>query len=272
MAKRKGTETSLTRELEKLKPHDHLCLIYESPKEWEAATIPFIRIGLERGEKCFYLADTHTAEELRERLTKADIDVPALESKGQLSITTTSDIYTAEKSFDPDRVIRFFTPETEKAVDQGYPALRVTDEMTWVLKGITGPEGLLEYEAKLNRDFFPKCPCLAICQYDRRKFAPEIIKGVIMTHPKIIHGNRLSRNYYYIPADEFLGRNAGEVETQYWLDNIEREQRMWQELVESQRMYMDLVGNMKSGMAIYKAVDDGNDFIFVDGEYSSLIQ
>jgi hypothetical protein len=54
--------------------------------------------------------------------------------------------------------------------------------MTWVLHGLPGSERLLEYEAKLNRDFYPKYLALGICQYDRWKFDHEIIKGVIMTH------------------------------------------------------------------------------------------
>ncbi|HKB92323.1 MAG TPA: MEDS domain-containing protein, partial [Opitutaceae bacterium] len=40
--------------------HDHVCVIYESPEEQLALPIPSIRMGLERGEKCFYAADKKT--------------------------------------------------------------------------------------------------------------------------------------------------------------------------------------------------------------------
>jgi len=53
-------------------------------------------------------------------------------------------------------MISLLITETEKAVAQGYPALRMTGEMTWVLRGLPGSERLLEYEAKLNRDFYSK--------------------------------------------------------------------------------------------------------------------
>ena len=46
--------TPLIAALERLGPHDHLCSIYESPQEHYAVAIPFIRIGLDRGEKCIY--------------------------------------------------------------------------------------------------------------------------------------------------------------------------------------------------------------------------
>jgi hypothetical protein len=32
--------------------HQHLCLIYDSQEEQFAAALPYLRTGLERGEKC----------------------------------------------------------------------------------------------------------------------------------------------------------------------------------------------------------------------------
>jgi hypothetical protein len=36
--------------------HDHICLIYESQEEQLAMPVPSIRMGLERGEKCIFVA------------------------------------------------------------------------------------------------------------------------------------------------------------------------------------------------------------------------
>src|SRR4030043_2108146 len=140
-------DVSLTRMLETLKPHDPLCLIYESPEEWRAAAVPFISIGLKRGEKCIYIVDTSTADEIRKYLSEEGVDVASAEKTGQLSILHETEAYTLEGSFDPDRMIALLISETEKAVSEGYPALRTTGEMTWVLRGHPGSERLLEYEA-----------------------------------------------------------------------------------------------------------------------------
>ncbi len=265
MVKKEKTETNLVQELEGLRPHDHLCIIYESNAEWEAAIIPFIRIGLERKEKCIYVADTHTADELRNHLGKAGVAAASFEASGQLTILRESDVYTQEDSFDPDRIINLLIAETEKAVSQGYPALRVTGEMTFVLKGVTGSERLLEYETKLNRDLFPKYPCLAICQYDRWKFAPEIIKGVVMTHPKLIHGNRISPNFYYIPTEDFLNHKHAEMEVQHWLNNIAHEGKRKEELEESEFRYRRLFEAAKEGILILNAesgiIEDINPYL-----------
>jgi len=54
--------------LEQLGPHDHFCSIYESPEEHYAVAIPFMQIGLDRGEKCIYIADDGTVGDVREAM------------------------------------------------------------------------------------------------------------------------------------------------------------------------------------------------------------
>jgi PAS domain S-box-containing protein len=216
-------DTTLAVALEELQPHDHLCLIYETHDEWRDTVIPFITLGLAKGEKCAYIVDARTADEIRGYLQKEDVEVSAAESSGQLTIIDQADAYTREGVFDPDRMIALLVEETTKALAEGYPALRATGEMTWVLRGVPGSERLIEYEAKLNRDFFPHYPCVAICQYDRQKFDPEVIKGVVMTHPLLVRGNHIYHDFYYIPPEEFLSGKRSESEVEQWLVNIERE-------------------------------------------------
>jgi PAS domain S-box-containing protein len=241
---------SLTRTLETLKPHDHLCLIYESQEEWRAAAVPFISIGLKRGEKCIYVVDTSPADEIRKYLGEEGVNVAAAEKSGQLSILHETEAYTREGSFDPDRMIALLISETEKAIVDGYPTLRATGEMTWMLRGHPGSERLLEYEAKLNWDFFPKYPCLTICQYDRWKFEPDVIKGVIMTHPLLVRGNNIYHNFYYIPPEEYLNQKRAEMEVQYCLNNLERERQIQETLRQSEEMYRTLTEQSLQGIAV----------------------
>lgn len=217
--------SSLLKALRSLKPHDHICLIYETSQDWKDAVIPFLKIGLERGEKCLYVVDSHTANQIRHFLKKEGIDVESVRQSGQFVILHESEAYTREGSFDPDRMIALLASETEKALSEGYTALRVTGEMTWVLKGLPGSEKVIEYEAKLNSDLFPKHPCVAICQYNRQRFDPEIIKGVILTHPIVIWGKQLYENIYYIPPEEVLSDQYAERQVEHWLNTLERERR-----------------------------------------------
>jgi PAS domain S-box-containing protein len=251
-----GQVSTLLHELERIKPHDHLCIIYETPEEWRDAVIPFIKFGLEKGEKCFYIADARTADQVRGYLKAAGIDVASLEATRQLSVLNQSETYTKEGSFDPDRMIQLIISEVAKALAEGYPALRVTGEMSWVLHGLPGSDRLIEYEAKLNRDLFPQYACSALCQYDRFKFDPEIIKNIVLTHPKLIYGNEVYDNIYYIPTDKFLSSKREDEAIQGWLDNLAEQKKAKAVLIESEKKYHTLVNNITLG--VYRSISEGD--------------
>ena len=223
--------------IDDLKPHDHLCLIYESREEWLATVVPFISSGLKKGEKCIYVVDANTAGQIKEILKEAGLAVDDYESKGQLSILHERDTYTREGYFDPDLMIALLIEETKIALKEGYPALRVTGEMSWALRDYSGVDKVLEYEAKLNQDLFPKYPCVAICQYDRWKFDPEVIKGVVLTHPLLIRGGHIYHNFYYVEPEEYLNHKKSEREVQHWLNNLERERKAQESLHESEKKF-----------------------------------
>jgi PAS domain S-box-containing protein len=240
--------------IDNLKPHDHLCLIYESREEWLATVVPFISSGLKRGEKCIYVVDANTASQIKAVLIEAGLAVDDYESKGQLSILHERDTYTREGYFDPDLMIALLIEETKIALSEGYPALRATGEMSWALRDYSGVDKVLEYEAKLNRDLFPKYPCVAICQYDRWKFDPEIIKGVVLTHPLLIRGGHIYHNFYYVEPDEYLNHKKSEREVQHWLNNLERERKVQESLRKSEVEYRRLFETMAQGV-VYQATD-----------------
>jgi len=234
--------------LQDLKPHDHICLIYESHNEWKRTVIPFIAIGLKNKEKCIYIGNAHTDKEVRKQLKKEGIDAKKAEASGQLAILDERETYIKKGSFDPDRMIKFLIRETNKALKEGYTAFRVTGEMTW--NGHSGSKRLLEYESKLNRDFFLKYPCLGLCLYDRGKFDPEIIKGVILTHPYILIGNHIYRNLYYIPPEKYLRQNRNELEVDFFLENIEKGYKILESLKYREEEYRKLFEESIEGIVL----------------------
>ncbi|MBI1910938.1 MAG: MEDS domain-containing protein [Deltaproteobacteria bacterium] len=209
----------LIRAIEKLRIHDHLCLIYESREEQFAAVIPFIRIGLEKGEKCIYIADDNTSAQVLGEMIKGGINTDAVIKSGALSMLTKKEAYLKYGYFNADWMVQYLKKAAEGAKSAGYSALRVTGEMTWVLGNEPGSEQLIEYEAKLNYHF-PENDVLALCQYNRARFRPEIILDVIRTHPIVIYGGMVCRNFYYVPPDELLKPEQKSQEIERLLHNI----------------------------------------------------
>lgn len=230
-----------------MKVHDHICLIYEDEREWESTIIPFLVEGLNGNDKCIYITDRHKSETIKKLLKKRGFDPEKL--KGQFEILSEDEAYTRGGSFDPDAMIKLLEKETEKALDEGYSALRVTGEMTWILKGKPGSEKLIEYEAKLNR-FFPKAECLAICQYERCAFEPEILKGVIMTHPILVWKGEIYRNFYYIPPRIFLEGDPARAEVENWLRNIRRENEFIESVEMFTRLFKSFIANVPAIVSV----------------------
>src|SRR5215510_7233564 len=216
--------TPLIESLEQLGLHDHLCAIYENPEEHYAVAIPFMRMGLDRGEKCIYIADDGTLDDVKQAMQSEGIDVERAIDSNSLTLATKEQAYLKRGSFDPDWMFSFWKEATDSALSEGFPALRVTGETEWVVRGGRGLERWMEYESRLTHALLDN-NCSALCQYNRHCFPPELILDVIRTHPMVVYRGTVCRNLYYVPPDEFLGTNQTAREVERLLTNIrEREQ------------------------------------------------
>ena len=225
---------TLERKIKELKPGDHLCCIYETEQEHRALLTPFMRQGLDRGEKIVYIVDARSAEQILSYLREVGLDVKDYLNSGQLNVLSVDESYMLDGVFDPDCMIRLLEKETRRALDEGYSALRVTGEMSWALRGLPGSERLMEYESKLNM-FFPGNKCLAICQYDRRKFKPKVLLDVLMTHPIAIIGTEVFDNFYFMPPKDTLSTNPEKAVLNNWLGNLRERKRTETILRESEK-------------------------------------
>jgi len=177
----------------------HVCFLYETEEEHRALLTQYLRHGLDRGEKVLYVADARTAGVILEYLRDDGVTVEPYLTSGQLDIRTASDTYLQGGVFDPNKIIASLRRETERALTEGYKALRGTGEMTWALRGLPGSQRLMEYESKLNT-FFSGSQCLGLCQYDRRYFDVAMVEQVLSTHPIVVVGPKVY-DLHYTPPD-----------------------------------------------------------------------
>ncbi|MGZ3954916.1 MAG: PAS domain S-box protein, partial [Flavisolibacter sp.] len=243
------THTYTIRTITELKPGDHLCQIYETEEEHRKLLMPYLIQGLRNNEKVFYIVDTHTTEVILEYLNSEGFDPKPYLDSGQFSIITHHESYTKDGSFDPDRMIELLRSETEKAIKEGYGALRVTGEMTWALRGLPGSEKLIEYEAKLN-DFFPGSKALAISQYDRNQFSPEILLNILKTHPIAVIGTEICDNPFYVPAKAFLGLNVYGATLDSWTNNLLERKKAENEVRLSEEKFAKVFNDSPSAVFI----------------------
>ena len=185
----------LEHRLHNLQHGDHLCCIYETEDEHRALLTPFMLQGLERREKVIYIVDAQTGEQVGNYLRDDGVEVKPYLDSGQLTILEADKTYIKKGGFDPEEMITRLRGETECALAEGYSALRVTGEMSWASKGLLGSERLIEYEASLNRFFFPNNKCLAVCQYNRRLFDSTRLLNVMFNHNITVIGTEVYDNF-----------------------------------------------------------------------------
>ncbi len=223
-----------TKTIEALRAGDHLCCIFETEAEHRALVTPYIRSGLERNERVLYIVDTRSTAWIRRYLQQDGIDPEPYRASGQLLILTAAETYLQGGSFDPEKMLALLHQATDQAVADGYAALRITGEMTWMLKGAPGSEKLIEYEAKLNR-FFPGSAALAVCQYDRRRFSPDLLNAVIDTHPFVVIGPEVIENPYYIHPDVYLSDQRPALKLESRLESLRQHQLSRDQLTDAYR-------------------------------------
>ncbi len=207
--------------LDTLKPGHYVCCIYGTEEEHRDVLTPFLLRGLERNEKVVYIVDDHTPETVLGYLRDAGVDPDAYRGRGQLVIRTRDDVYAQGGAFDPDRVISLLRQEARRALDEGYAALRITGEMTWALRGTPGSHRLVEYLARLN-EHVPAMSCLALCQFDRRRFEPSVLLDVLRTHPIAVLNAEVYENIYCVPPGAVLGPDFFQATLRQWEAQLAR--------------------------------------------------
>jgi signal transduction histidine kinase len=200
--------------------HQHLCFIYETQEEQFAAALPYLRAGLKRGERCLYVADEDSRVAVLAALDRQGTEVDRHLRTGALTIASSPEIFFKNGRFDPDVAIRSLSQATREAGGGKFCGLRtILGEMIWALERDVSPDTLIEFEAKLNY-FFRDHDVRGLCQYNRNRFSPEVIQGVLRTHPVVVYGGIVSENPYYVPPDELLKPGQATREVERLLNNI----------------------------------------------------
>ncbi len=128
----------------------HICAFFHSPDEEYRVLLPFIREGIERGEKAFHIVDPRLTEDHLARLRAAGIPADAAQSRGQLVVKRWQDAYLRDGHFDQDRMLALIEEVLSAGPAEGYTLTRLVAHMEWALEDFPGVNDLVEYETRLN--------------------------------------------------------------------------------------------------------------------------
>jgi hypothetical protein len=157
-----------------LRPGDHAAFTFATIGEQAAVIGPFLDVH----HKVIYLGDARPRH-LPGLCHRPDADHAA--ATGQLRLIPPKAACLTAKRFDPDRMCTVVGEEIAVALEQGYRAIRITADMTWVLDDRDGLTRMLACETNLHHVITPGTALMAICQLDRTRCPPDQHRALTST-------------------------------------------------------------------------------------------
>lgn len=170
---------------------DHVAFFYRTKAEQLETVIPFIAIGLERNERCLYIAEDHTPFEICRHLQEFGVDVQEAQKTSALSVVTKHETYLRHGAFQPDKMIGDLCNAVQSALDMGFTGLRAAGELSWALDLPSALAQMVKYEEELEEHFHSKFA--ALCQYDESRYPVYIIERMKSVHPISFCGGEMKR-------------------------------------------------------------------------------
>ena len=186
----------------------HVCAFFNTPDEAYQVLLPFLKEGLELGQKNVNTIDPRLRTDHYLRLASAGIDLDTVLHDGRLELLEWSSTHQHEGNFDQSKTLSIYRQIMDDAANEGFSLTRFVTDMGWALEADLDANALLEYESTANYEWIQQCGPVnpVVCVYDLSRFTADVIVDVMRTHPMVVIGGMLRENSFFIPPQEFLER------------------------------------------------------------------
>jgi hypothetical protein len=181
----------------------HICTFFRSAAERYRVLMPFIREGMEQGDRAFHIVNPSLRSEHAQRIAEAGIDTARAEVEGQLEIIGWDDTYLRNGSFNRNAMLSLLPALLNEGRNRGFAITRFIADVAWVLNTPGALDQLLEYECRVNLAL-PKAGDIVICSYDLDKVDAAMVIAAMRTHPIVLIGGIVQHNPFYVPPEELL--------------------------------------------------------------------
>jgi MEDS: MEthanogen/methylotroph, DcmR Sensory domain len=187
-------------------PGDHICGVFSGEAQRDQVLIPFLQAGLASGDKCICVVDGTPPAEVVATLGPAG-QAAALTVGKQLEVIGASDLYLRSGGFSADEVIGAWKAAMSDAMYTAqFDLVRAVE--AWSRRDVLPDLGeLLTLESEMNR-YLPLYPQVVLCLYDMDQFGSGALYNLVMTHPRMLMGEMVIENPYYLSPDEVLAKTV----------------------------------------------------------------
>ena len=127
----------------------HVCAFFDTVDSRYGVLAPFVREGLERGEKVVHIVNPRLRDEHVARLSARGVGIDQSGLPGQHETLTWDEAYLRDGYFDQYRMIDQLTSVLSEG-ERSFPLIRLAAHMEWALEDRPGVDQLVEYETRLN--------------------------------------------------------------------------------------------------------------------------
>src|SRR5579863_3929361 len=181
----------------------HVCAFFNSDEEEYRVLLPFIKDGLNCGDKAVHVLNPNQRQDHQHRLTAAGIDAERAQQSGQLELLVNTEVYLPDGRFDQDRMLQVFEQLASGNAKGGFPLSRICCRMDWAVEDRSHVDDVIEFESRVN-DVWRRHDDAVICTYHLGRFGGDAVIDIMRTHPMVIVGGILQHNPFFVPPDEFL--------------------------------------------------------------------
>jgi hypothetical protein len=185
-----------------IQPPCHACAFFHGDTESYEVLLPFIKEGVDQGDKNFHIIDERGREEYMNRLRANGIDSSA-EASGQLEVRSWENAHLRPGWFDQHAMLALVEEVLRDAKEKGYAHTRWIADMAWALEDKPGVEHLAEYCARLNY-IVPKYCATVICTYDLARFTAAQVVDVLRSHPLAVIGGIVQQNPFFVSPERLI--------------------------------------------------------------------
>jgi two-component system nitrate/nitrite response regulator NarL len=180
----------------------HEALVYSSPDELAAGTLPFLRQGLASGDHLLVILGEAGRTVLQQALGEDSARVAFADADGWYR--------------SPEHAFERYTDYLDDQVERGAHRVRIVAEIVWPQNFETADVARWKrYEAGIS-GALASVPVSFICVYDTRELPAEIIMDAQRTHPVLRSSEGARPSAHYVPPGAFiraLERDVAELAT-----------------------------------------------------------
>lgn len=167
----------------------HQAFEYSSREGFVAAMAPFMRDGLERGDRLFAATSGANIAALREELG---------------DVAAAIDFRDADEWYrQPYRTLYAYSRYVDEHADGSGRVVRVIGEPVWHGRSPAATREWARYESALNVAF-ASSPAWIVCPYDTTALPEEILAHARLTHPEVLAGGHARPSGDFLPPQHFF--------------------------------------------------------------------